>query len=67
MLAPDGKPPVGDVTALLASSAEGDRHALDRLMPLVDDELRRLAHRQLRRESAHATLVTTALVHEAYL
>lgn len=59
--------PTGDVTALLVSWAEGDRHALDRLMPLVYDELRRLAHRELRRESRDATLVTTALVHEAYL
>lgn len=57
----------GDVTTLLAAWAAGDRHALDRLMPLVYDELRRLAHRELRGERAEATLVTTALVHEAYL
>jgi RNA polymerase sigma factor (TIGR02999 family) len=57
----------GDVTGLLSSWANGDRAALDRLMPLVYDELRRLAHRELRREGADATLVTTALVHEAYL
>jgi RNA polymerase sigma factor (TIGR02999 family) len=57
----------GDVTGLLASWAAGDRQALDRLMPLVYDELRRLAHRALRREGPEATLVTTALVHEAYL
>jgi hypothetical protein len=56
-----------DVTGLLASWADGDRHALDQLMPLVYEELRRLAHRELRHEGPEATLVTTALVHEAYL
>ena len=62
------KPPEkGDVPGLLASWAGGDRGALDRLMPIVYDELRRLAHRELRREGPDATLVTTALVHEAYL
>jgi RNA polymerase sigma factor (TIGR02999 family) len=60
-------PQHGDVTGLLTSWASGDRTALDRLMPLVYDELRRLAHRELRREGSEATLVTTALVHEAYL
>jgi len=59
--------PHGDVTTLLASWSEGNRDALDQLMPLVYHELRRLAHRELRRESDQATLVTTALVHEAYL
>lgn len=49
-------------------SKEGDaREALDRLMPIVYDELRRQAHRFLRREDADHTLQTTALVHEAYL
>jgi RNA polymerase sigma factor (TIGR02999 family) len=56
-----------DVTGLLVSWAHGDRDALDRLMPIVYDELRRLAHRQLRNEGPEATLATTALVHEAYL
>ena len=56
-----------DVTGLLVSWAEGDRGALDQLIPLVYQELRRLAHRELRREDSNATLVTTALVHEAYL
>ena len=59
--------PVGDVTGLLVSWAAGDRRALDRLIPLVYEELRRLAHRELRREDPNATLVTAALVHEAYL
>jgi RNA polymerase sigma factor (TIGR02999 family) len=60
-------PPAGDVTALLTSWAAGDRQALDQLMPLVYEELRRLAHRELRHERPEATLATTALVHEAYL
>ena len=55
------------VTDLLALAAAGDRGALDRAFPLVYEELRRLAHRQLRRESEGHTLSTTALVHEAYL
>jgi len=55
------------VTDLLALAAAGDRGALDRAFPLVYEELRRLAHRQLRRESDGHTLSTTALVHEAYL
>jgi len=59
--------PSGDVTALLVSWAGGNRNALDDLMPLVYAELRRLAHRELRRERPDSTLVTTALVHEAYL
>ena len=55
------------VTDLLARAAAGDRGAFDRAFPLVYEELRRLAHRQLRRESDGHTLSTTALVHEAYL
>jgi RNA polymerase sigma factor (TIGR02999 family) len=57
----------GDVTALLISWADGDRRALDSLIPLVYEEMRRLAHRELRGENANGTLATTALVHEAYL
>ena len=59
--------PDADVTGLLASWAGGDRSALDQLVPLVYEELHRLAHRELGREGANATIVTTALVHEAYL
>jgi RNA polymerase sigma factor (TIGR02999 family) len=59
--------PPGDVTQLLAAWGEGDREALDRLMPIVYDALRRLAHRELRRERPDGTIGTTALVHEAYL
>ncbi len=46
---------------------EGDLGAFDRLMPMVYDELRRLAHRYMRRVPEGQTLQTTALVHEAYL
>jgi len=55
------------VTELLRSWARGDRSALDRLVPLVHDELHRLAHRCMRQEQAGHTLQTTALVDEAYL
>lgn len=57
----------GEVTALLVALREGDASALDRLLPVVYDELRLLAHRQLRRRRPGDTLDTTALVHEAYL
>jgi RNA polymerase sigma factor (TIGR02999 family) len=56
-----------DVTELLLAWGEGKRAALDELMPLVYQALRRLAHRQLRGEGRDGTLGTTALVHEAYL
>jgi RNA polymerase sigma-70 factor (ECF subfamily) len=55
------------VTELLQAWSRGDATALDRLVPLVYQELRRLAHRYLRRERADHTLQTTALVNEAYL
>jgi RNA polymerase sigma factor (TIGR02999 family) len=45
----------------------GDREALEELMPLVYDELRRLAHHYLRQERSDHTLQSTALVHEAYM
>ncbi len=57
----------GDVTRLLEAFSEGDRGALDRLMPRVYRELRFLARRALDRERPNHTLGTTALVHEAYL
>ncbi len=56
-----------DVTGLLVAWREGDATAVDRLFPLVYQELRRIAHRQLSRERPDLTLGTTALVHEAYL
>lgn len=56
-----------EVTQLLVSLGSGDRSALDRLMPLVYMELRRLAKSKLGSERADHTLNTTALVHEAYI
>ena len=56
-----------EVTQLLVQWSSGDKAALDKLMPLVYDELRRLAHRYLSRERPDHTLQTTALVNEAYL
>ena len=56
-----------EVTHLLAAYSAGDRGAIDRLFPLVYQELQACAHRQLARRSAGETLNTTALVHEAYL
>jgi RNA polymerase sigma factor (TIGR02999 family) len=57
----------GDVTKLLAEWRAGDREALDRLMPLVYQELRSIAGRFLRNERPGHTLQSTALVHEAYV
>lgn len=59
--------PPHDVTQLLINWSEGDQQALERLMPLVYSELRRLASNYLRRERAGHTLQPTALVNEAYL
>ena len=56
-----------EVTRLLLAWSEGDRAALDRLVPLVYAELRRLAKSYMRRERAGQTMQTTALIHEAYL
>jgi RNA polymerase sigma factor (TIGR02999 family) len=58
---------VEEVTKLLVASSAGDRAAMDQLMPLVYDELRRLAQSYLRDERPGHTLQGTALVHEAYL
>jgi RNA polymerase sigma factor (TIGR02999 family) len=57
----------GEITLLLKAYEAGDKAAFDRLVPLVYDELRRMARRHLRRGSRGVTLDTTALVHEAYL
>lgn len=57
----------GDVTRLLQALGAGDRKALDRLLPLVYDELREIAARHMSRERSNHTLQPTALVHEAYL
>lgn len=55
------------ITQLLFEWKGGDAAALEKLMPLVYEELHRIAHRHLRRESNTQTLQTTALVNEAYL
>ena len=56
-----------DVTQMLRAWSEGDRSALDRLTPIVYQELRRLARRYLRGERAGHSLQATALVNEAYM
>lgn len=56
-----------EITQLLIAWSEGDRGALDRLVPLVYAELHRLAKSYMRKERAGQTLQTTALIHEAYL
>lgn len=63
MVAPSSK----EVTRLLVDWGNGDHAALDELIPLVYDELRRMARRYMRRESQDHTLQTSALVNEAYL
>lgn len=67
---PGGARPADDsaeVTRLLRAVQSGDESALARLIPLVYDEPRRLARRNLRREETGHTLQTTALIHEARL
>jgi RNA polymerase sigma factor (TIGR02999 family) len=56
-----------EVTQLLIQWSNGDKAALDKLMPLIYGELRQLAHRYMSRERAGHTLQTTAVVNEAYL
>ncbi len=63
----DVPPPPGEVSGLLAELRQGDKDALARLMPVIYQELRRLARRYLRSERTGHTLQPTALVHEAYL
>lgn len=57
----------GEVTRLLRAAREGDSVALDRVLPLIYEELRRLARRQMRAEALGHTLHPTELVHEAYM
>ena len=61
------EPPPGEVSQLLRAWHNGDQAALDRLMPLVYDELRRMAKRYIGRLRPDQTLQTTALINEAYL
>jgi RNA polymerase sigma-70 factor, ECF subfamily len=58
---------LGEVTRLLRCARDGDSAALERLVPLLYEDLRRLARRQLGHEYAERTLNATALVHESYL
>ena len=62
-----GVPSPDEVTRLLVDWGNGNQAALDALIPLVYDELRRLAGRYMRRESPGHTLQTSAVVNEAYL
>src|SRR5208283_1074737 len=60
-------PPCGQVSGLLRAWSDGDRAALDRLTPIVYDELHRLAQRYMKHERPGHSLQTTALVNEAYM
>jgi RNA polymerase sigma factor (TIGR02999 family) len=64
---PTAFPPRSEVDALLSAAESGEPDAVERLVPLLYDELCDLAHRQLARERPGHSLQTTALVHEAYL
>ena len=64
---PGRKNPMTDVTRIIQAIADGDANATDDLLPVIYDDLRRIALAKLRRESSDHTLQPTALVHEAYL
>jgi RNA polymerase sigma factor (TIGR02999 family) len=59
--------PPSEITELLIEWNNGNQSALEKLLPLVEKELHRLAHSYMRRESPNHMLQTTALVNEAYL
>ena len=59
--------PMNDVTRILSAIEQGDPHAAEQLLPLVYEELRKLAAQRLAQEKPGQTLQATALVHEAYL
>jgi RNA polymerase sigma-70 factor, ECF subfamily len=61
------KPSSDDITQLLLAWREGNQEALDELMPVVYEELRRQAHRYLQHEQKSNSLQTTALINEVYL
>ena len=67
MTDPVSPPTAAEVTSLLVASSQGDEEALNKLLPLVYAELRKLASRYLRKERPDHSLQATALVHEAYL
>jgi hypothetical protein len=58
---------MSEVTRILSAIEQGDAHAAEQLLPLVYDELRKLAAHKLAQEQPGQTLQATALVHEAYL
>jgi hypothetical protein len=58
---------MSEVTHILSAIEQGDAHAAEQLLPLVYDELRKLAAARLAQEKPGQTLEATALVHEAYL
>ena len=58
---------MSDVTHILSAIEQGDPHAAEQLLPLVYDELRKLAAQKLAQEKPGQTLEATALVHEAYM
>src|SRR5260370_13581894 len=58
-------PPMSEVTRILSAIEQGDAHAAEQLLPLVYDELRKLAAQKLSHETPGQTLQPTALVHEA--
>ena len=62
-----GAPPLSDVTHILAAIEQGDANAADKLLPLVYEELRKLAAHRMANEAAGQTLQATALVHEAWM
>jgi RNA polymerase sigma factor (TIGR02999 family) len=65
--AESGEPPARDVTQLLRAWSEGDQQALEKLTPLVYQELHRRAHRQMAQERSGQILQTTAIVNEIYV
>lgn len=67
MSAPDGQRPRGEITRLLQQASSGNKAAFDELVPIVYDELHRIASGRLKLEPMGHTLTPTALVHEAYL
>jgi RNA polymerase sigma factor (TIGR02999 family) len=58
---------MNDITRILSAAEQGDPHAAEQLLPLVYDELRRLAAQKLAQETPGQTLQATALVHDAYI
>src|SRR5580700_3436105 len=65
-MAQPGEPAAGDISQLLRAWSGGDQNALEKLTPIVYDELHRLARRYMKRERPGHSLQTTALVNEAY-